>query len=72
MISEVDIRDWDIVDFSLVEKAQDPETSLAVSYKYLVEFSDQVERLKYRQLSSKEKQTPALFKPLIAAVNRGE
>lgn len=61
MISEVDLRDWDQVDFTLIDKAKsDPSDEYAFNCLFL--FVDQVELLRKKQIKAVEEKLPALLK----------
>lgn len=53
-ISEVDIRDWDKVDFKLIEIADSnaSEYEFANAYHFLNEFAEQVKLIRDKQLKS--------------------
>lgn len=54
MISEVDLRDWDKVDFTLVYQAEsevDSRLDYREAFNLLYRFSNQVESLKEKQFS---------------------
>lgn len=67
MISEVDLRDWDKVDFKSVHDGADKlvETAYLSQYQYIVKMYDfikQVEELKKKQMNPPTKRLPALFR----------
>ena len=71
MISEVDIRDWDQVDFKKINEVLENGTYLN-ERGYMWDFIEQVELLRDKQIKAASKQIPALFKHFVDAVNRGE
>jgi hypothetical protein len=83
MISEVDIRDWEQVDFnkhlqnlndSIEIEPEDNDINIAFNQLWFGyrELLTQLEQIRDRQIKAATKQIPALFKPLVDAVNRGE
>ena len=73
-ISEVDIRDWDRIDIprAKLELEHLGEWGSYVAYTELNKFFKELELLRDKQIKAATKQIPALFKPFVDAVNRGE
>lgn len=61
MISEVDLRDWEKVDFSLIKAAERADNNRE-SADLLYIFAEQVNLLRERQMRAVQKQLPALLK----------
>lgn len=82
-ISEVDIRDWESVNISSAKESlarviewdcSDPSDDIEFNrlWSNFYTLLSQVELLRDKQIKAATKQIPALFKPLVDAVNRGE
>lgn len=74
MISEVDIRDWDKADLQPLQKASeilfsDGYELISIDLKILYK---NLELIREKQIKAAQRQIPALFQPLVEAVNRGE
>lgn len=65
MISEVDIRDWDRVDFKKIEEVLSDGTYLNPN-AYMWEFISQVEQIRDKQIKASQKQVAALFLPKVS------
>ena len=63
MISEVDIRDWDKIDFKKIKDVMEDGTYMT-ERQYVWDFIEQVEALRDKQIKSLAKQIPAVFKPI--------
>ena len=61
-ISEVDIRDWEQVDFKKIEEVLENGTYLD-EHQYMWDFISQVEQLRNKQIKEATKTVAALFKP---------
>jgi hypothetical protein len=61
MISEVDLRDWDKVDFKPFKHGASGAAPL-VPYPYLLDFIQQVEQLKAKQFRGIQPRVPALLR----------
>lgn len=62
MISEVDLRDWEMVDFELARKAASEDTPDYRAFTYYARFVRQVELLHQKQMQTANKQVAALLK----------
>ncbi len=60
MISEVDIRDWDKVDFQQFQPNNDGR-NLLIPFHKVLEFVEQVEKIRDAQIRAARKHIPALF-----------
>lgn len=74
MISEVDVRDWDKIDLSFIDSASQILKDDGNMYhaSCLNKLFNQLTEMRNSQIKAATKQIPALFKPLVAAVNKGE
>jgi hypothetical protein len=61
MISEIDIRDWEKVDFKTIEKVLEDGTYLNPN-AYMWDFIQQVRDVMDGQVRTTQKQIPALFR----------